>query len=58
MKSLRCILGRHDWRVERNPEQGGPDAITEVCARCKKDRAVYEPTSGTSIATAIMRGPS
>ncbi len=58
MTSLRCVLGRHDWRVERNPDKGGPAAITEVCARCHRDRAVYEPTSGTWMATGVMRGPS
>jgi hypothetical protein len=57
MSSLRCIVGRHEWLAERNPDQGGPDAITEVCARCGKDRPVYQPTSGTWMATGMMRGP-
>lgn len=58
MMSLRCMLGRHAWRVERNPDQGGPEAITEVCVRCHRDRPVYEPTTGTWAATGMMRGPS
>jgi hypothetical protein len=58
MKALRCRIGRHDWRAERNPDQGGPEAITEVCARCGADRPVYEPSSGMGISTALMRGPS
>ncbi len=58
MKALRCVIGRHDWRVERNPDQGGPDAMTEVCSRCGTDRPVYRPTSGTWMATGGMRGPS
>ncbi len=58
MKALRCVFGHHAWRAQRNPDQGGPEAITEVCIRCGKDRAVYEPASGTGISTALMRGPS
>jgi hypothetical protein len=52
------MIGRHDWRAQRNPGQGGPEAITEVCARCGEDRPVYEPASGMGISTALMRGPS
>jgi hypothetical protein len=48
-RSLFCLLGRHDWRRQRNPEVGGSAADFDVCSRCGKERNRYEGTSGTQI---------
>jgi hypothetical protein len=57
MRALRCLVGRHDWVVERNPEKGGAGAQYEVCTRCGEDRAVFEPSDGTSLAWLGLGGP-
>jgi hypothetical protein len=43
--------------VERNPEKGGAGAQYEVCTRCGEDRAVFEPSDGTSLAWLGLGGP-
>jgi hypothetical protein len=48
-RSLRCLVGRHHWLPERNPEVGGPAATFEVCSRCGRERNTYEGTSGTHL---------
>jgi hypothetical protein len=49
MRPLRCMIGRHEWQVRRNPEKGGPGAQYETCARCGKDRSDHEPSPGTGV---------
>lgn len=56
MRSLRCLMGRHDWRMHRNPEKGGAGAAFEVCARCGKDRVGHEQTDGRWLAGGGMGG--
>lgn len=46
---MLCLLGRHDWRHQRNPEVGGPAADFEICTRCGHERKTYEGTSGTHL---------
>lgn len=46
MRALRCLLGRHHWTMQRNPEKGGAGAQYEVCDRCGRERPTYEPTDG------------
>ena len=48
-KTLGCWLGRHDWKHHRNPEMGGSLADFQVCARCGKERNVFEKKDGTGI---------
>ena len=46
MRSLLCLIGRHDWRVRRNPEQGGAGAAYQVCARCGREQVGYDSSGG------------
>ncbi|MBW0254998.1 MULTISPECIES: hypothetical protein [unclassified Cellulomonas] len=56
MRSLRCTVGRHAWRVRRNPEKGGAQALYEVCARCGRDRPVFEQGDGSGLAVLGLGG--
>lgn len=58
MRSLRCAVGRHDWTVRRNPDKGGAAALYEVCARCGRDRPVYEQADGSGLAALGLGGPA
>ncbi len=39
---LRCLLGRHDWERQSNPELPGKGAVFYICRRCKHERNEYE----------------
>ena len=41
MNRLLCLLGRHDWEHQRNPDVGGAGAAFDVCRRCHKEKPVY-----------------
>lgn len=45
-----CLVGRHDWKHQRNPEVSGPAAEYDSCGRCGKERAGYDkpPPSGVA----------
>ena len=41
MGRLLCLIGRHDWEHQRNPNVGGAGAGFDLCRRCHKEKAVY-----------------
>jgi len=43
MRPLLCLVGRHAWEHKHNLEVGGPGGGYDVCSRCGKEKAVYNP---------------
>ena len=41
MGRLLCLLGRHDWEHQRNPDVAGAAAAFDICRRCQKEKAVH-----------------
>ncbi|WP_187365396.1 hypothetical protein [Cellulosimicrobium cellulans] len=42
--------------MRRNPEKGGADALYEVCARCGRDRPVFDRADGSGLAVLGLGG--
>ena len=46
MRRLMCLIGRHRWEHHINREASGPGGGYDLCARCGRERNVYEPGKG------------
>jgi hypothetical protein len=49
IRRLRCLIGRHAWAQQRNPESAGPEAIYFICRHCGREKPGYGPPIADSI---------
>jgi hypothetical protein len=53
---LMCLLGRHDWERQSNPEIAGEDAVFYICSRCKHERNEYKKARPDGISGGVPGG--
>jgi hypothetical protein len=41
MRSLRCAVGRHEWKKHIVTDKGGPKSVYQRCNRCGRERTRF-----------------
>jgi hypothetical protein len=41
MTNILCLVGKHNWSRQNNPEVSGADGVYCVCIRCGKEKKEY-----------------